>query len=319
MDCEDRSVHIERIDREDPTYLITTGGDDTALAWSIGMIGLLHQPLMQQKEDGRYRIVSGFRRVAACAGLGWAKIPSRVLAQGVSGQTAALAAVCENAAQRPLNLIEQSRAVALLAPGAPWSERLPLVQKALGLPASCRFLEQIEGLCALPLPVQQAVMEGVVSLPMALRLGELPEQEAGAFTRLFADLGLSLGKQREVLDRVQEIGRREGRTTVEVLEDREVRQILGGGEPDRNRKTAELRSLLNKRRFPEISAARERFTQQVGSLPLTEGMQLAAPPHFEGDVYTMKLDFRSPEELEARRRALEAVVRHPALREMLSG
>ncbi|HMA84510.1 MAG TPA: ParB/Srx family N-terminal domain-containing protein, partial [Desulfosalsimonadaceae bacterium] len=73
------AVRLDRIDQTDETYKISTSPSDPQLAASIQAIGFINPPILSPAKASAYRIVSGFRRIAAGERLGWTEICSRVI------------------------------------------------------------------------------------------------------------------------------------------------------------------------------------------------------------------------------------------------
>ena len=124
-EVDQRLIPLAQIDSGDERFRITTRRDSADLQPSLQRLGLLAAPLVLPTEYG-FIIVSGFRRVAACRELTWEVIPARVLGRQTSEYECALRAIAENSTERPLNLIETSRALALLdsaRPGRPGTAR----------------------------------------------------------------------------------------------------------------------------------------------------------------------------------------------------
>ena len=78
-----RLIPLADIDPGDERFRITTRRDSDDLHLSIGRLGLRAAPLVLPGAAG-FIIVSGFRRIAACQGLGWDSIPARVLQKAVA-------------------------------------------------------------------------------------------------------------------------------------------------------------------------------------------------------------------------------------------
>ncbi len=223
-------------------------------------------------------IVSGFRRVAACRRLGWEHLRARVADDHRTPYELARQSVSENALTRSLNLIEVSRSLALLERLHP-EGRVPAADlAAVGLPANPALVAKLTGLCRLPEPLQEGVLEESIPFPMALELGRLPPPAVLAFTRVFRQLKPSLNKQREIVTLVQEIAAREDRSVPEVLEDRELGRILDADEGDGNQKTGQVRGWLRRRRFPEMVQAEENFKALRGRLGLGGPVRLDGRP-----------------------------------------
>lgn len=316
MRFEQNLVPLDRIDTEDQTYRITTNPSIADLTGSIQSVGVITPPILK-KRNSKFTVVSGFRRISTCRRLNWAQIEARVIAFDADPLTCVKIAVIENALQRPLNLIEQSRCLDMLSAFIPGSKDLSRTASELGLPGNASLLKKIKSICRLPQPIQECILSGTVSLAMAVELGRL-ENEAGiALARLFDHLKLSLNKQREVITLVTEIAHREEISILEVFEDVDLKAILTDEEIDRNLKTQKVRRCLRRRRFPSITSAENAFEYLANSLTLGTGMKLTPPKSFEGNTYTLSVRFHNLEELKAREAVLKRVIQNPNLRKIL--
>ena len=312
-----QDIAVVEIDERDDEFRITTRRDVDDLLVSVRRFGLLVPPLVRRGPAG-WVIVSGFRRVEACRRLGWEKIPARVLEARVTASTCACLAVSENALSRPLNLIEVSRALALMERLHAGGETRPPDPAAVGLPANPDHAARMGRLCRLPEPLQDGVIEESIPYAIALELGRLERPAAIAFTRWFRRLKPSLNKQREILALVLEIAAREGRALDELMQHPEIETILNSDEEDGNRKTGQLRGWLRRRRFPEIVQAEENFKALRTRLGLSGPVRLAPPRDFEGRGFTLSMEFREVEDIRRLRGILDDLLSHPE-RDLLIG
>ena len=313
-------VDLSFVDHHDQKFRISEARDVSGLARSIERAGLINSPILQEKINGGYRIVSGFARIAACRLLDMQSIPARIVDPGSARLDCAIIAVTENSSQRDLNLLEQSRAIAMIAPDLPMEERFPLLKRALlwTEPPNHRRLMQIESLCSLPDFIQEGVGEGTMAFPMAMALKEMSEDEARAFASLFARFRLSLGKQREVVSLVKEISVREDLSVMDVMECSDVKAVVNDQDLDGNAKARTLRAYLRKRRFPELTRAEKAYEQEVKGLKIPKGVRLTAPPGFEGDIYELRISFRKIEDLAVNEDLVKRLVKEPGLEKILS-
>jgi len=312
-----RLIPLADIDSRDERFRITTrrGSDDLNL--SIGRLGLQAEPLVLPGASG-FIIVSGFRRIAACRGLGWDSIRAQVL-QTSSPYECALKAIAANSLERPLNLIEISRALRLLDQYAPDGQVPPEDIAALVLPTHAGMVAKLKTLCLLPAEAQDAVLEETISFAMACEIKRMEEGLAVAFARLFRELKTSLNKQREIVTLVAEIARREGIDPGHVLAEERLSRVLDTQELDRNQKTQHIRKLLRQRRFPALVAAEDNFHCLRQALRLGENLQLAPPRDFEGTRFTLTFNFERLEEIGRLRVKLDELVNHPDFKTLLTG
>ncbi len=319
MRFDDGVAALSAVNAADDAFRITTAEDISGLKRSIQGVGLIAPPLLHLSSAGSgVRIIAGFRRVAACRALGWDRIPARVMPPDTPEWTCARLAVADNAFQRPLNLIEISRALSLLSTHCQDPAALCSAAGDLELPDTPDLIRKLLPLCTLPEPLQSGILSGVLSLSMARTLSSLDAEPAARLTDLFSELRLSLNKQREILTLLEEIAAREDRTIVDILREDAPQSILKDADADRNQRAAALRRCLRRRRYPAISRAEAAFTDNLRDLPLGGGVQLIPPPHFESPVYTLSITFKSPSELTHRRRRVGEILSHPALEKILS-
>jgi ParB family chromosome partitioning protein len=313
-----RVIPLAEIDPADERLRITTRRRGEELGPSLRRLGLLAAPLVLAGERG-FLLVSGFRRVEACRRLGWETIPARVLPAHTPMYACALLAVAENALQRPLNLIETSRALVLLDQHASAGEIPPEDAALLGLPTHAAMAAKLKTLCRMPAEVQEAVLEDALSFAMAYELGRMPSETAVAFARLFRRLKTGLNKQREIVTLVSEIASREGIGSPAVLSDPALAWVQETEELDRSEKTRQLRRRLRQRRFPALIAAENHFQALRQRLRLGESLQLTPPRDFEGTRFTLTLSFEDLEEVGRLRAKLDELAGHPDFKTLLTG
>lgn len=311
-------ISLSRINSDDRRFRITSESSPARLIPSVRTAGLMQPPLLlKHTADENFTVVCGFLRIAACRELGWPNIPARFLEPGTPESECVKLAITDNSFQRPLNLIEMSRAFCLLSRVFSDAQEMGKEAAALDLPENPVMIRKIQGLCLLPDPVQAGILSDTVSLPVALELGRFDSHTACTFAELFETLKPSLNKQREIITLMEEIAAREDRLVTDLFEENRFRGILSDKETDRNQKLREIRMCLRQRRFPAISRAEERFEQHVGELGLGNTAKLIPPANFEGTVYTLNLSFRNPEELKAHQTLLDRLVRNPSLKKIL--
>jgi ParB family chromosome partitioning protein len=313
-----RRIPLADIDQGDERFRITTCRDSDDLKPSIRRFGLQSLPLVSAVDAG-FIIVSGFRRVSACAGLGWDSIPVRVTRSAASAYECVLRAVAENSLERPLNLIETSRALNLMEQNAAGGRVPPEDAAALGLPSHPEMISRLKRLGRMPAAIQDAVLEDTLSFAMACELGSMEESLGTAFARLFHQLKPSLNKQREIVSLVGEIAGRDGVDPRQVLEDAGRARDTDAADQDRNQDIQRLRRRLRERRFPALTAAEKNFLALRQRLKLGEAVQLAPPRDFEGTRFILTLNFETLEDVAHLRDQLEQLSEHPDFKVLLTG
>lgn len=310
-------IQLPRINETDRSFQITTAPVTGTLISSIRQMGLLNPPVLQEIESG-FRIISGFRRVAACRKAGIDSIPARTVSRDTPYLDCIQWAIAENAFQRNLNLIEQSRAIVLLSP---YYENLKLfsgMAAKLGLPDNIGVIQKLRRIANLQPVIQDMILSDTISLSMALELAQMGSLQALGLATLFDRLKLGLNRQRELMVFLQEIGAREGKSIAEILADTPVVEILNDDQSDRVQKACRLREYLRRQRYSEITRVEAEFADRVACLNLDSGISLMPPANFEGMDYRLTLSFNRIEQLQAQLNQLCQVVDHSALKEILN-
>lgn len=319
MKVESETVPLETIDFRDQTYRVSqTAGPSFihALADSIDRVGMLHTPLIAEK-NGQGQIVSGFRRMAACQRLGRDQVLCRVAGPETTNRTNAQMAVAENAWQRPLNLMEKARAFALLQQWYPDPKNIADVAHPLGLAENPEMIGKLIRLVKLPVSVQAAVETELLGLAMALTLGTLETKESEQILKLFQTFRFGLNRQREMLTLIQEIAKRESITIAQVLASDQIITILNRSDQDRPTRGGALRHYLKNRRYPMLTKKETEFVRLEQKLGLGSRARIVPPPYFEGRTYQVTMKFDTIKELKTHRQMIDRMVRHPDLKVFL--
>ncbi len=311
---DSQAISLAAINSEDKTYCVTTNADVHALAASIQQLGLIHPPVLKQHRS-EYVIISGFRRIAACRQIGWSTISAGVLRSEVDNETCALYAIADNSLQRPLNLVEISRSLFLLSEYVNDQTQQLKYASELGLPDHRDHIKKIKKICQLPEPIQNAILCGTISLPVALDLFKFETDIGIDLANLFDQLKIGINKQRELILLFNEIALREKIPLRRLLNEESVRQILDNPELDRIQKSRRIKHYLNLRRFPAIFNTKKKFENLVKSLELGDTIRLIPPKDFEGTTYTLTLRFKTHSELAELRSKLDNIVRNPNLKD----
>lgn len=311
-----QAIQQTDIDTEDLTFRITTREGTEDLQGSIQKTGLIQPPVLIENPAG-YTIVCGFRRIAACRKLGWARITARILENSVDRFKTAQISIADNALQRSLNLVETSRALNLLDDFGPDNQQRREAAEALGLPISESLSFALKEICRLPLPVQEGILTDTINLSMALELGGLEPLAAEGLVRLFDQLKVGLNKQRELLLLLKEIAGREQITIPQLIAEKPLQEVLETVEMDRAVKRQKVRSYLRQRRFPAITKAETEYRKWVKQLKLGNNIKLIPPKDFEGSTFSMTLRFNNRQDLSELNKKIEEMIQHPALAKIL--
>ncbi|PIE67678.1 MAG: hypothetical protein CSA23_02570 [Deltaproteobacteria bacterium] len=313
MDYNLSTVSLDRIQTDNHTFRITTSVDKPDLSGSIAAVGLLQPPVLLPV-DGGFITVCGFRRIAACLENHQTRITARLLPDASSWAACADIAIIDNTSQRPLNIVEQSRAITLIGRYAAMhpGEASRLADLS-GLPTGKRAKNRIAPVASMPSSLQHAILEGSVALPVALRIDRLPADDATSICDFFRLINTGLNVQRELLELICDISQREDTQICQLIQTAEVTAILKDTDAPMPQRVHGLRQLFKNWRFPELSTAEARFHKRLKSLKLAPNVQLLPPPFFEGTNFRLTLTVNSKRQLRAARQQIDKLADHPEL------
>jgi len=311
-----RMVSLADVSSDDGAFRITTRTDTEDLINPIRQLGLIQPPVLVSGFPG-YKIVCGFRRIAACRALGWSRITARILEETADRFQMAQLAIADNAWQRSLNLMETSRALNLLADVCPDQRRFAQAASTLGLPVNPSLVAKVKKICRLPCKIQESILAGTVGMSMALALAAMDQPAGEALLGLFNELKVGLNTQRELLIMLKEIAGREDRSVQQLIAEKPLHEILTNTRLDRAIKRQKIRSFLQQRRYPSISKAAADYAERIKLLDLGCDINLIPPENFEDTAFTMILRFNNRENLRDLKKKIEELIVHPALAEIL--
>jgi len=313
MEFEHRFVPFERIDTEDTLFRISTGSVSAGLVESIQQIGLLNPPILIRCPKG-YRIVSGFKRISACRKTGAGGLAVRILDPAAAIERCIQIAIADNTSQRSLNLVEQAHAVALLSSVCTGYTQLAEAANLAGLSINPDMAAKLKSLAQMDPLLKSGVLDGSIALPVALQLHEMDDAAAvQAVGSLLRELGISLNRQREMLEWIISICRRDDMAPAQLLAADGIVDLRRNKDLDRRQKGQLIRTYLKKRRYPTILRYERRFAAIIHRLKLTQGTCLIAPQHFESPTYSLKFEFKNQSELSAKLKEFENIVKSDKL------
>jgi ParB family chromosome partitioning protein len=309
---------LSAIDINNRSFQITTDQTLEPLIASIGVLGLLNPPFILPTESRQFMVVSGFKRVAACRHLGHTTIEARVLNPDTTREHLAETAICENMSQRPLNLVETSRALNLLSGQVREPSSFATICRRLGLPEHSSMQDKIAPICRMPAAIQEGILEESISHTTALMLDKMAPETSTLLAGMFRDLHLSHGKQREILINIDDIVRREGIDANVILKDATLLALLSDPETDRVQKSNMVRSYFRSKRFPLLTRTEETFQKELKKLTLGNNIRFQAPSGFESPEFVFTLGIKNLEDLVSGIKHLQNSLNNPAMQKILS-
>jgi ParB family transcriptional regulator, chromosome partitioning protein len=296
-----REVPLVQIDLDASVLELAAASDLDRLRGSLSEVGLLNPPWLRPGPGGqRYSVVTGARRLALAADLGWQEITARLLPESTSDFHCLLVHLFDNAFTRGFNLWEQATLAARLSEHVGQAAVATKYLPYLGLPPSPAHLARLLKLAALSPPWPRLAAQGRLALTAAATLADWDRADRDAAWPFFDGLRLSQSKQEEFLEQVALLARREGLTPAGILADAQLHRALTAPDRTPQERTVAVRRHLYRWFYPRLSAAQEAFANAVKKLGLarTPRLRLQPPAAFEGPDFHLEIKFRDTPELQ---------------------
>ncbi|MFB3904404.1 MAG: ParB/RepB/Spo0J family partition protein [Acidobacteriota bacterium] len=300
------ALSFEQIDLSDQTFAIAPDWlPIDALTAAIRRVGLLCPPHVQPVGPDRYRVISGFRRLRAASNLGLMKL--NCLVRNGEPEQLFVEALFENAATRPLNLLEKANAVWKLtrvfriAQPEVISEFLPL----LGVKPNRFEMNRLLEISRLPRELQEAIVIEDLQPEIALGFARWENHEQAAFLKLIRELKPGFNRQKELFTLLDELRGRERTSIIELLDETAPNKLDA------------LLHHLRSRRFPKLTEYEGLYQEKKARLRLPPEIQFHLPPFFEGEKIQVGFAVRSVQELKAVAARLLEIADKPELAEIL--
>ena len=288
---------------ESDRYRFSYRTDLARLVTSIRRDGLLTPLVLQERENGIFRIVSGFRRVQALKQIGAQRADAFVLPPGRDSEEECLRrSLQENHWHRGFNEVEKALLFTRLHDEFPAC--LPglddLLTGELRLPRGPRSLEPYRFLLSLPEAVLDGLADGRISLGQAQLLRLFPPDRRVRFCGLMTACELTLQESRQVAEWILDCfgGENSSEGTDEGCE---VWQCLPAEGLSPRQRAQRLLSTLRHRRYPELESWKQRFAAACLQAGIGgEGIRVAHDPAFESTEVRVEIRARSETELSDR-------------------
>jgi ParB/RepB/Spo0J family partition protein len=296
------NLSINEIFLKDERFRISYYFDLEKLVASIREIGLLNPPLVTRR-NGRFILVSGWKRVMACLNLSLSPIPVLVV-QGKGELETFLIAFYENLATGEFSLVEKAEIMARLKKFSEDEKKivrhyLPL----LDIPPTLSHLDSYLAFSQFEPELKKIIHEKNLPFSLAELFSEFSTSERKRLLPLVSPL--SQNKMTEFLESLKEISRRDELPVRKILASKEVKDMLGSRRLSLLQKADRIRLVLKKKRYPNLSSWEESFDSLRKKMRWPREITLSPTPYFEEKRLSVDFNFENQEEFKANLLKLE--------------
>jgi ParB family chromosome partitioning protein len=283
------NIKLDSIRFDDQRFRISFHFDLTPLIHSVSETGLIHPPVITYRE-GEVLIVTGWKRVLACRSLDIPSIPCLVF-EGQGDFEAFRLALQENLSFRPFTLLEKARILdRLIQLGISENAVVKDHLSYLEIPPTFDYLDAYLRIADLDADTQSIIHSKNMAFPVVRLLTEYSEEERRHLLSLLLPLGQN--KQKELLQNLLEISRRDGVPVQKILTCEDIQRTVANQNLSPFQKAEAIRHHIQRQRYPALSAWNDTFQSQKKDLEWPEDIKIEPSPFFEGEEFTVHFTFK---------------------------
>ncbi|MEN8258310.1 MAG: ParB/RepB/Spo0J family partition protein [Thermodesulfobacteriota bacterium] len=294
------TLAINEIDFQDETYLLQPVPclePPQHLIASIKRVGILHPPLVDEVEPGRYRIMAGRGRLLAVRRLHFHTCECRVLPVSATPLETFTLLLEELIATKTPSLVEQAIFFQKINAWLDLDEAAHRFLPLLGLEAHPYQAQKLLRLNNLEEVIQESLHAGSLDSKVAWELEKLSFTDRMALFEIIMALKLSVGNQKKITLISREVAVRSKTTIAAFLASEQSQEILNTPDLNTPQKTARFMAWLQAKQFPRLSQAEQEFKDFCRSLHLPQGASVQHSPYFEKDEISLTLTFKNQADL----------------------
>jgi ParB family transcriptional regulator, chromosome partitioning protein len=254
---------------------------------SIIKVGILHPPIVIQADADTYDIICGRKRIQCGRRLGQSRFLCRILPP-TSPKRILLSFLLEDQMSgNPLSFPEMAYCFKLCQDHLNKDEAYEILSSDLPKMNRMHLLSLLEFDHA----ILRKIHYGQLAEKILYDLLKLDREDRTKIVELIELLQLGEGKQKRLITLCRDIVLRENISVGALLDQPETKAVIEHNEMNIPQKTNRLLGLLQKRCYPQSTAAREFFQSQRHALALPETCDICPSPSFEKDEVTLSLRF----------------------------
>jgi len=298
------NLSLRQINLQDERFRISYYFSLDSFVSSVQKIGLINPPLVTLRGN-QFVLVTGWKRVLACQKLRLSRLDVIILEEK-DDLKAFSVAFYENWASRTFTLLEKAEVMAKLRKLGEDKERimkyfLPL----LSIPPTRFYLDLFLNLARFEPEVKRAIHETNMPLRVVQRLTEFKSEEQKLILPLLWPLNQN--KQREILEDIQEISRRENVSVKKILAAKDIREWLKSEKLSLLQKSEKVRLALRRKRYPSFSLWKDTFQDALKRVHWPKEVSVEPAPFFEEDQLAFFFSAKNEGEFKARLAQLQEI------------
>jgi hypothetical protein len=291
-------ISPDDLDLKDERFRFSYHFDPGKLLQSINKIGIVCPLVVVKRDDPRFVILSGWKRVLSCIELSFRAIPVFLL-QEDDDCRAFLFSLYENLAIRNFNILEKAGILHLLD-GFIKDEKKIVKQffPLLDIPATLSYLDIYLKIARLDPVWKKMIFDKKMPLTAVKLLTEFTPQDKEKLFPLI--LPLSLNKLKQFMEDLFELSKKTGRSPGTLLSMPEIQAVFQDDNLSSLQKAERIRSILRTKRYPTLSSWKKSFDASLRKARLSKEVAFDAPSFFEDGEFAVTFSLKNKEDFQKR-------------------
>lgn len=267
---------------------------------SISSIGLIDPPiLLQEKNNRKFLVVSGIRRVLACKKLGMNTLPCFILKNGdtKSYEKFIYLNLKINQAHRELNHIEKANFLKLLhETGMPEQAIIKKFMPELNLAKSKKIYTDFLSINSLDLPTKMRIIEWRLPLKTSVALAKYTKPGRNSVMKIAETLLPGVNRLKEIMTLLEENALLK-KSSIEDIVRLYLINIIEDSQKEKKDRIEKIRLKLKELRYPKLKEQEKKWNDFIKELHLPQEIKISSPPFFEGRKVKIEITSFSKEKI----------------------
>ncbi|MBF0497376.1 MAG: hypothetical protein HQK58_12510 [Deltaproteobacteria bacterium] len=295
FDHEPRYVNLSltEVDQTDRTFVISFGRETPVTQAVVRAAGTLPPVHLRTRVNAPHQVVIGFERIAAYRQLEVNSFPALLWPAALPDCDALVMATANHALGSVFNEAERALLLAKLSIHVEPSRLIADVLPMLGLNPNPEILRRYLTLADLEEIFILALAKGKLNRENALSLAKLNPPDRLALFNVISALGYNHNTQRELIENINTLSRRETQTGHDLITSPDSISILDDSRIDQPTKAERWRRWIKNKLFPRLTLAEETYHRLTAPIRSLSQVILKPPPFFEGNKWTISFSFEN--------------------------
>jgi len=311
-------ISIADFNLNDDLFRFSYPDENAELEKSISEYGVTSPVSVKEEDKGTFRVISGFRRIIIAKKLNYSTIPA--IAVTKNNLDCFRLAVADTLSQRSLNIFEVSVVLDKLINcfGINKSEAESFYLPLLGYNPNKKILDNLLFINEFS-DSQKQKLFSLNTEPEKLFAFKLADKSTwDSYIEILSNLRPSANKLKQIIDLVKELAQKKNSNELEIIQCPKVQSIIKDSKKNSSQNLNSLRIHLEEKRNPLFTKVNEYFRKNISLLKMNNNIKLNHPSNFEGNQYSININFKNKTDLKKAVSNLNDVCDNPVLDKIMN-